>query len=210
MVICCEAFVSICVGPRRSRRSLCRAPALSVLGPALSRSLRQAPAVSVSGPGPLCVCVEPRRSLCRAPALSASGSCALWVDALCVGPRRSRPALSRSLCRDLCRAPGTTLRRAPVFASDWRSLHRPALSVSGAAALSLPVSALSVLGPSGPPPLRGTLCVGLPARHPPSLPPIWSAGPQLGSACHPSRPVLRAPNSDPRATHPARRVPLKG
>ena len=72
----------------------------------------------------------------------------------------------------------------------------------------------------------GALCVGArsqirvsPSAHTPSsdlrprglpapirTPPIRFAGPQLRSACHPSGPW--APSPDPRATHPARRVPF--
>ena len=127
---CCKASRSV-LGPGGfgvgSRRSLCRAPALSVSGPgalcvgpgAVSLSV-SCPAISVSSP--VALCVRARRSLCRGPALSVWGpgvgawrslrrapALFLSVGALCVGPRRF-------LCRD------------------------PTLSVSGPGALSLSVS----------------------------------------------------------------------
>ena len=130
----------------RPRRSLCRGPALSVSGPALScslcgrrslcrglsghgaprRSLCRGPALSRSLCRDLCphrrspalcvgrgaLCVGARRCLCQAPELSVSGHAA---------PRRSLcrgPALSRSLCRDLCphrRSPATLCVEARRF-----------------------------------------------------------------------------------------------
>ena len=97
--------LAVCAGPRRS---LCRAPALSVWmrgfsvsGPSgfcvgsrrslsgafcvgARRYLCRIPALFVSGPGTLCVGV--RRSLCRCPALSVSAPGALF------------PSLSEPLC----------------------------------------------------------------------------------------------------------------
>ena len=113
MVFFCEASVSICVGPPAlSRRSLCRAPALSVSGSGTLSLSVLAPTLSVSGPGALCVAA--RRSLRQGPVLSVSGPGAVCVGArhslcgarhslraLCVGPRRSvcRATALRSLCQ---------------------------------------------------------------------------------------------------------------
>ena len=109
---------ALCVGPRRS---LFRAPALSLLGP---NALCRGPAISASGPGALswrpsapalfvgvcggarrsslhALCVGPQRFLCRGSALSVSGFCVLCVGArrcsvgVCVGARRSLRSLFR-------------------------------------------------------------------------------------------------------------------
>ena len=149
---------TVCVGPRRfsvsgpgalcvgALRSLCRAPALSVSGPAL--------------------CVGARRSrhcLCRGPALSRSpgsgpGALApLSVEpgTLCVGPRCfsvSAPALSVSGPCALCVGPGTLLLSVSASLSvsgPVGARRSPALSVSGPGTLSLSVSG-SVSGPRSP------------------------------------------------------------
>ena len=92
----------MCVRPRRS---LCRAPALSVSGPG---------AVCVSGP--FAFCVSGPGALCRAAAvsvtgLSASNPVALFVGGLCRGPALARKSSPNALCvvarlsLSLCRAP---------------------------------------------------------------------------------------------------------
>ena len=125
----------LCVGPQRS---LCPAPAVSVLGPgALCVVLSVlGPALSVSGRSALCL--GARRSLCRGGALrplsvsgpSVSGPAALSVR---LGPQHSpfcvRP--HRSLCRaparrSLCRAPalaGALVSGPALFV--WGSVSRP-------------------------------------------------------------------------------------
>ena len=218
------------VGPPRSlcwvpalSRSLQQAPALSVSGPGLFCG---GPALSASSPGALCVgcrCslrrapalpgalwVEARRSLRRASALSLSasgpGALSLSVSGSVSAPGTLLP-LSVSGPDALCVGPALSASPSVLCVGPRRSLcHAPALSVSGPAALSLSVSALSVLGPGGPLPalsasspaaLRRSLCRG-PALsvslcHPPQLGsachPSGPAGPQLRSACHPSSPA---------------------
>ena len=201
-----------------SRRSLCRAPALSVCWvPALSASAR--PALSVSGPGAGALCpglCRRQRSLCRGAALFGALGRGSTLPAS--GPRAlslfaSFPALSRSLCRDLCRR---SLRRPALSVSGppflWRSfaaLGPVALCIGAVPALSVSGPGLSVSGPSSLcVAVGGTLCV-----HPSSGPRTRAPSsttlrpcPQLRSACHPSAPA--APSSEPRATHPALRVPF--
>ena len=121
-----------------------------------------------------------------------------------------------------------SLCRVPAL---FRSLSRAtALSVSGPGALcvgprrslcrapQLSRSLCRVLGPAAQIRVFIRMSSGLCA---PSVvirvPPIASAGPELGSAWpawapssnpRATHPVWRAPSSDPRATHPARRAPL--
>ena len=223
--------LSVSVSPVLSvlaRRSLWRAPALSCQGPAavsvsgpgvslsvsgpkcclcrgrsLSRCslcLCRAPARSASGPGRLCVATRrsPRSPPCQGPpcvpALSVSGPGALPVG-ICVGPRRSPGAL--------CVGPDAlSLSLSGLGASQCVGARRslcqaPTLSLSMCQSAGLCVSALY----SGPGPMLRSACQPCGAR-----PQLRPAGPTLRSACHPSGP--RAPNSDPRATHPARRNPL--
>ena len=222
MVIFCEASVSICVGPRRSPAALCVGP---------PRSLCRVPALSLSasGPGALCLgagprCVGGRRSLCRAPALSVSGA-----GALCVGPRQRSAALCRggprrslvvcvwarrslALCVEICVGPPALSAFAQLSVSGLALfVSAPALSVSGLSP-SLCVGRRSFGG--------GALCVGPRHRRSPGRqcrarcrvaltchPSSPSAGPQLPPApIRATHPVLRAPSSVPRSTHPARRV----
>ena len=78
-MIFCEAYVSICIGPRRSPAALCVGPGALRVGFRLCRSgALCVPAISVSGAGARCVGPR-RRSLCRS-------------LAVCVAPRRSRIA----------------------------------------------------------------------------------------------------------------------
>ena len=160
-------------------RSLCRAPALSVSGLGARWSFCQGPALFVSGPGSLCVGTQ--RSLVHCVAARCS---------LCRGPALSRPgAWLAALCvgagvllcvgarRSLCGGPGSLCRAPTIY-------------VSGSGALCV--------GPRRSP---GVVSVPPQIR----VPPIQSAGTHFRSACHPSD--SRAPSSDPRACHPARRVP---
>ena len=196
----CRSSGALCV---RARRSLCRGPGALCVG---------LPALSVSGPGGLCVGVPAlsvsvfRRSLCQGPAVSVSGSrrsLCRSSGGLCVGSRRSGPgALSLSvsgsvsawrrpaaLCVGLCRALCVGPRRSLSGVSG------PALSVSGPVCRSL--CGAPALGPALPAFWR-SLCRG---------PAVSVAGPPPATIRVP--PIrLRAPSSDPRATHPARRVPF--
>ena len=199
------------------RRSLCPRPALSALcvGPRRARSvsglrvgvrrflaLRRVAVLSASGPGTFCVgggpgafCVlslavsgpapntvcQARRSLCRAPALSVSGCCARPLSicvgvrrlgTLCVGARRSLP-LSVSGPGALCVSAPSSLRApAPI-----RTLRAPSSDIRSALALHATYPL-----PTNP---RATH----PGRKSTAPIRVWSAGPQLRSACHPSSPA---------------------
>ena len=140
--------------------ALCRAPALSVLGP---------DTLCVGARHSLALFVRSRRSPCRGPAL--------FRPSLCRGPAfsESEPGALSSLCRCLAVSvsqPGAlSLMLAPgaLCVGARRSLTR----CVGARRSLCPGPALSVSGP-------GALCVG-PRR---SLSASASAAPFRGSACH--------------------------
>ena len=171
-----------CVGPQRSLCRGCGGLLLFVMGPGAlcvgpRRSLCRAPALSVSGPGALCV--GPWRSLRRGPAGVRLNHCYVFIITTYLGrsiPFRcgiaapamgingtspagrpaslSRgPALSPSLCRDLCWAPALS-----VSGPGPLCVGPSMLSVSDPAALSLSVSGPSTLCVGA-----GALCVG--PRH---------------------------------------------
>ena len=106
MKIFCEAYKSVCVGPRAlgPQRSLCRGvsgpPALCV--GARARSVGPS---ALCVPGALCVGTG---ALCQVPALSASGSGTLSL--ICVGPCSS--AESASISREP--PPPTRIRAPPI------------------------------------------------------------------------------------------------
>ena len=153
---------------------------------------------SVSGPGALCV--RASAALCLAPALSGG-----------LGSVETVPAPANPHQRYLCRAPA-------VSVSGLGALRHSLCRASTQILLNTSVSGL------------GGLCIGArrsPApcsspRTPSSDPRATHAAPRLpapirmachpsstqapSSACHPSN--TEASSSNPRATHPARRVPL--
>ena len=208
----------------RERRGLCRAPALG-------------PGALCVGAGALCVGCRHRRragALCAGPrALSVSAlPSALCVEicvgpplrALCVGalwvcPRSSDPAtlLALTVCVGPCWASGPAAQIRVFIAGHLRSVRapipvppicrppapirvppRPVRATPDLARVSAPVPVrVPLIRPRRPP---------APTRVHPALRAtlICSAGPQLRSTCYPAR----GPSSDPRATHPARRVPF--
>ena len=169
-----------------------------VSGPALSRRSL------VSGPGALSVrasaalCAGAQRSLCQGPALSRCSLCRALSPALSVSAS-ALPALSVS-------GPGGVRVGAGALCVGGRrclcrGLARPA----------------HVSGPAPPPPL----CPSAASPHPHLASARHLSGPagpraqprirlrELRSTCHPSRCAASAgPGSDPRATHPARRIPF--
>ena len=146
---------ALCFGARRSRalyvrsrRSLCRGPALFphslCCGPAFSESEPGALSLSVSGPGGLCratrrsltrvgarrsLCVGPRRSLCPGPALFVCRATALSVSgpgALCVRARQSLCRAPAFLCRGKSKRPPIN----PPFSIRKRRDARPARTIA--------------------------------------------------------------------------------
>ena len=231
----CEASVSICVGPRRSPPALCVGPgslcvgfrhSLALCGPgALCVGARRSPwcslcralALSVSGRGGLCV--GPRHSLCRP----------RHTLALCVGLRRSLAvcvgfrARSSEACSSACHPFNLRQRSACLWSACLRASLLARGSLWTTFTCPFPGSTAPIPTPSSDPccgrpplirccgpPLRAACHQSRPSSDPRAVQPaaIRSVAPQLRSACHPSHP--RAPGSDPRATHPARRVPFAG
>ena len=193
---------------RAPPRSLCRGPALSVLGPGAlcirPRALCVGPALSVSGPDGFCVGL--RRSLCRGPGFVVLcvricvGSRRSRLGPLCIGSRRSLAVCVRPQ-RCLCRGSvsGPALRRSLCWAP---------LSVSAP-----PLSRCLCVAPSSGPRVHPQASFDPRATHPPpariQLRPIrthpiprlrsTSAGPQLRSA-DPRATLPVCGLSDPRAT----------
>ena len=189
-----------------------------------------APMLSVSGPGALCLGADTESARAhdtesaatqRAPGLMTQrarerrpNTESAWAQTQRARARRRerRTKSAGPRCRERWAPRQRSLtHRAPapdaLCVGPRRSLCRgPAISASVPGALQRSGPALFVSGPNTPSVSGlGALCVG--ARV---------SGPQLPSACHPS--ALRAPSSDPRATHPmprhqcathpARRVPF--
>ena len=142
--------------------------------------------------------------MCKALSLSVSGP-----GALCVGPRRSQCVGAR---QSVCRARALSRRplcRTPALS---RALSGPRRSVCRALALSPRSSALSVLAGTRPQLRSATLHLVHPSSEStchPSVPnphPAERADPPAPIYLPANHPGRGPPSSDPRATHPARRV----
>ena len=162
------------------RRSLGRGPALSRL--------------SVLGPGGLCI--APQRSLCWAVSGRATFSLFGW-------PPSSDPRATHPVCGAILRAPSSRLRVQP----NQRATHpAPALiRVPPIQPCGRPSAPICVPPIRSRKPIRVTRRPQAPTRVPPIRPRKSTAPIRV-----PPNPMcgLRAPSSDPRATHPARHVPF--
>ena len=209
-------------GPGAPRRSLCRAPALSVSALAnLSQSMSGLGALSlvsepgsaccvggtVSGPGALSLSVSGPSALCEGLRRSA----ALSVRALCVGARRSVWGLAPSQ-RSLCR-PGALLLSVsgpdalpPLSASGPALCRAPAYSMSDPGALCVGHRILCV----GPWPFPGHLCAQAPSFDPRATYPVLQDAratyPGPAPSSDPSG--ARAPSSDPQPPAQIRVPPI--
>ena len=188
MRIFCEAYNSVCVGPRalpplscvssrcRAPASLCAAIPPSTMKPCEQLGTRIRLGALCVGPG--APCVGAQRTLCRGPALPVSGPSALSVLSVS-GPRSLCVALCIGARRSLWSGPGALCVGARLL--RHLGVHQPRApptSLSGVAGPQLrPAPHASGCGP--PAPMRAT----------PSSDPRASAGPQLRSACHPSSPA---------------------